>query len=241
LRAGPGLLVAVDFDGTLSPIVGDPLLARPAPGAVEILAALSSAGCSVAVVTGRPAGLVVELGGLQRVPGLVVLGSYGAQRWSGGHVASLVSAAAGLPAARRDLVALAVDGVTFEDKDLAVAMHTRRAADPRGAFEALLPIAVEVASRHGLVLEPGSLVLELRTPGPDKGDALRALLPGMASVFFAGDDEGDVAAVRAVRESGLPSTCVCVAREDGSATLQRLADLVVGSPGELVGVLEGLL
>ena len=81
LLAEPGrALLGVDFDGTLAPIVPDPAQARAHPEVVPLLRRLSAHGVRVAVVTGRPAALAVEYGGLADVPGLVVLGHYGLQR-----------------------------------------------------------------------------------------------------------------------------------------------------------------
>ncbi|MCL2730937.1 MAG: trehalose-phosphatase, partial [Actinomycetia bacterium] len=77
-------VVALDFDGTLAPIVPDPDQARAHPGAAPALARLAPHLASVAVVTGRPAGVAVRYGGFAGVPGLehlVVLGHYGAERW----------------------------------------------------------------------------------------------------------------------------------------------------------------
>src|ERR687887_2421487 len=85
VRADPGrALVALDYDGTLAPIVPDPGQARPAEGAVEALRRLAGAVGTLAIVTGRPAAEVVELGGLAGVPGLLVAGQYGAERWHDG-------------------------------------------------------------------------------------------------------------------------------------------------------------
>src|SRR2546430_2674998 len=85
VRADPGrALVAVDYDGTLAPIVADPGQARPAPGALDALRRLAGTLGALAIVTGRPAAEVVRLGGLDAVPGLVVAGQYGAERWHDG-------------------------------------------------------------------------------------------------------------------------------------------------------------
>src|SRR5437763_1730111 len=86
ILAAPGkTVVGLDFDGTLAPIVADPEQARAHPEAVPALAALAPKVASVAVVTGRPAGVAVRHGGFAGVPGLehlVVLGHYGAERWN---------------------------------------------------------------------------------------------------------------------------------------------------------------
>ena len=67
-------LVAVDFDGTLAPIVDRPADARPQPGALPALAALAGDVGTLAVITGRPAADAVARGGFAAVPGLVVIG-----------------------------------------------------------------------------------------------------------------------------------------------------------------------
>src|SRR4051812_49597563 len=85
LLADPaGAVVGLDFDGTLAPIVADPEQARAHPEAVPALAALAPKVASVAVVTGRPAGVAVRHGGFAggpRLEPLLVLGHYRAQRW----------------------------------------------------------------------------------------------------------------------------------------------------------------
>ncbi|CAM5737077.1 Trehalose 6-phosphate phosphatase OS=Streptomyces tendae OX=1932 GN=otsB PE=3 SV=1 [Streptomyces tendae] len=210
LLARPGkALIGLDFDGTLAPIVPDPEQARAHPDAVPALAALAPKVASVAVVTGRPPGVAVRNGGFAGVAGLehlVVLGHYGAERWEA--VTGSVTAPAphpGVAAARAELPGLldrvgAWQGTWIEEKGRAVAVHTRRASDPQAAFEALREPLTDLATRHGLVVEPGRMVLELRPPGMDKGVALLryAREIGAESVLYAGDDLGDLAAFTAV-------------------------------------------
>ncbi|CAM5354842.1 hypothetical protein SAVIM40S_05355 [Streptomyces avidinii] len=95
-------MVALDFDGTLADIVPDPDQARAHPGAVPALSALAPEVDSVAVITGRPAGVAVRYGGFAGGPGLehmVVLGHYGAERWDA--VSGIVHAPAEHPGRRR--------------------------------------------------------------------------------------------------------------------------------------------
>ena len=77
----PHALVALDFDGTLAPLVPDPAASRPLPGTVTALRTLARRGTLVAVITGRDARTAIELGGFDAVPGLVVEGLYGAETW----------------------------------------------------------------------------------------------------------------------------------------------------------------
>lgn len=139
-------VIALDFDGTLADIVPDPERARAHPGAVEALAALAPKVASVAVITGRPAGVAVRYGGFAGVPGLdhlVVLGHYGAERWDA--TTGTVNAPAphpGVAAVRAELPGVLHEfdswhGTWIEEKGQAVAVHTRRADDPQAAFETL--------------------------------------------------------------------------------------------------------
>ncbi|WP_369183417.1 trehalose-phosphatase [Streptomyces sp. Y1] len=252
ILAAPGdAVIALDFDGTLAPIVADPSAARAHPGVLDALRGLASAVGAVAVVTGRPAGLAVEYGGLAGVPGVVVLGHYGAERWEGGELSApqvhpgVARARAALP----DVLAAAgaPEGTWVEDKGRSLAVHTRRTAAPERALELLRAPVGELAAAHGLVVEPGRLVLELRPPGVDKGAALTDFLRerGARSVLYAGDDLGDLAAFAAVEElraQGLAGVLVC-AGAVGDAPVRELADradVVVDGPEGVVELLSAL-
>ena len=51
-----GALIALDFDGTLAPMVLDPSTSRPVAGVIDTLAALAGTGARIAIVTGRSPG-----------------------------------------------------------------------------------------------------------------------------------------------------------------------------------------
>ncbi|MET9646617.1 trehalose-phosphatase [Streptomyces syringium] len=260
LLARPGrAVVALDFDGTLADIVPDPEQARAHPGAVPALARLAPRLGSIAVVTGRPAGVAVRYGGFAGVPGLehlVVLGHYGAERWDA--VTGTVHAPAphpGVAAVQAELPGVLdrsggwrgtwVETAHIENKGgRAIAVHTRRAPDPQAAFEALRGPLEELAERNGLILEPGRMVLELRPPGMDKGVALAEYLREVdaSAVLYAGDDLGDLAAFAAVeklRTEGLPGTLVCSGSSEVAELAER-ADLVVDGPSGVVELLGAL-
>jgi trehalose 6-phosphate phosphatase len=241
-------LVALDFDGTLSPIVDNPGDARAQPGAVPALTALAQAVGTVAVITGRPPADAIRLGGFEAVPGLIVLGHYGWQRWQDGQLSApevppaVQAARAALPDLLR--AAGAADGTWVEDKTHAVAVHTRRAADPQAALRALSEPLAGLAARLGLAAEPGRFVIELRPPGVDKGTALTGLVGERAarSVLFCGDDLGDLpafAAVRALRADGLPGCAVASASPE-SPQVAAAADLVVDGPAGVVALLAAI-
>jgi len=250
-------VVALDFDGTLAPIVADPDAARAHPGAVPALSRLAPRLRAVTVITGRPAELAVRYSGLAGAEGLdhvTVLGAYGAERWDAATGA--VRAAApppGVAAVRDELPALLAEsaappGTWTEDKGRAVAVHTRRTEDPAAAFALLSGPLHALAERHGLVVEPGRMVLELRPPGVDKGAALtehvRELDAG--AVLYAGDDLGDLAAFEAVerlRGEGVPGLLVCSGGGDTGERVPEIADradLEVDGPAGVAGLLGAL-
>jgi trehalose 6-phosphate phosphatase len=249
LLADPGAaLLGLDFDGTLAPIVPDPDAARGHPDVPDVLTRLAAAGVRVAVVTGRPAGTAVEYAGIADVPGLVVLGHYGLERWEGGTLTAPEDLSAVAEARRRlpDVLAAAgaPEGTYVEDKGAAVAVHTRRTADPSAAFALLRDPLTELADEVGLVVEPGRFVHELRPAGGDKGDALRTLVHQRSPsvVGFVGDDLGDLAAFDAVdrlRAEGTPGLLVCSGSTEVTALADR-ADLVVDGPDGVVALLGAL-
>jgi trehalose 6-phosphate phosphatase len=252
VRAADHLVVGLDFDGTLSPIVDDPEKAHIHPDAGTVLTDLAAQVRAIAVVTGRPARQVLDLGGLEEVGNaigesgreLFVLGQYGNERWTSTdrRVISpkpprgLATFMGGLPRLLREGDAA---GAWVEEKGLAVAVHLRRLDDPEAAYERLLPVLTESARSHGLDVEPGRAVIEVRAPGMHKGAAVRALTDelGARAFVFCGDDLGDIEAFKAVEElrgKDFPGLLVCSGSEEENA-LAGLADVVVDGPG---GVLE---
>jgi trehalose 6-phosphate phosphatase len=241
-------LITVDFDGTLAPIVEDPAAARATPAATAALSRLAVLAGTVAIVTGRPAADAALFAGVATVPGVIVLGHYGMQRWERGQLSS-PEPPPGLARARTELAAVlaaagAGEGTFVEDKGDALAVHTRRTAQPLAELDRLRAPLAGLASRTGLALEPGRLVLELRPPGTDKGVAIAELAAERApsAILFCGDDLGDrpaFAAVRELRGQGTPGLLVC----SGSAEVPDLAaeaDLVVHGPDGVAALLAGL-
>lgn len=241
-RAGE-VALCLDFDGTLSPIVDDPAAARPLAGVVELLEPLASRFAAVALISGRPAGYLAEHAA---APGVRYLGLYGLQEIRDGRLRvdpRLEAARPAVQAAGQDLRSSAVvraSGAHLEDKEYAVAVHTRRTDDP-GKWSGPIDEAVrEIAERRGLEVIPGKLVWEL---GPrvhaDKGDAVRRVVAESSarSVVVVGDDLGDLPAFNAVaqlvadRHDGLR---VAVRSAEAPAPLLADADLILeGPPGVL--------
>jgi trehalose 6-phosphate phosphatase len=250
-------VVGLDFDGTLSPIVDDPDAAHIHPDAGAVLTDLADVVAAVAVITGRPARQALALGGLDEVGNSIgeggkelhLFGQYGFERWSSTNrrivsprpAHGLSTFLGALPGVLRRYDAA---DAFIEDKGLAVAVHTRRLADASGAFDRLLPVLTELAEKRGLKVEPGRQVIEVRSPGMDKGHVVRTLVEETSAggFVFAGDDLGDLEAfeaVAALREDGMPTLLVCSLSAEESALLE-LSDVVVRGPDGVLDFLRRL-
>jgi trehalose 6-phosphate phosphatase len=246
-------LLALDFDGVLSPIVDNPERAQALPRVIPALAYVGQRVGSVAIITGRPVSFLTSRDGfsvLRSIPGFSIYGQYGRERWDAVTQTMTVDPPSnGIAAAREELTQLLqgpeiASGVWLEDKGSALAVHTRRAADPEGALAVLSEPVGDLARRHHLRVEPGRMVIEIRPPGVHKGDVLRSLAEDRAagSVLYAGDDLGDLDAFSAVdqlRKHGIPGIKVCSGSPE-AAEVAEAADLVVNGPAGIADLLEDL-
>ena len=251
--SSPGdTVVGLDFDGTLAAIVDNPEQAYADRAAVEALGRLAERVRAVVVVTGRPVRTAVRLGGFDSVRGLasmVVLGQYGVERWNAdGNDYVVPPEPPGIVAVADELPSLlaeqGLDDARIEHKGRAIGVHTRTLPDPEAAFAKLAEPIRALADSHGLRIEPGKQVWEIRAPGMDKGAALRAFVAevGAKQVIFAGDDLGDLPAfdaVRQLRDEGVAGLLVCSASYEEDA-LAQVADVILDGPTGVAGWLTDL-
>lgn len=230
----PEAAIVCDYDGTLSPIVDDPKLARPVPGVVDVLGELAGEFGVVAVVSGRPLAFLAEQ--LEGVSSDVELaGLYGLERRGPGGVVVEPAAADWVPAVREAterLQAEAPAGVLVEDKRLSVTVHWRRAPEAAGWAERAVRAE---AALTGLRPQPGKMSIELRPPlAVDKGTALRELADDAVAALYLGDDTGDLPAFAALAalgtERGMATVAGVVAGAETPLEVVAAADLVLEGP-----------
>jgi trehalose-phosphatase len=236
---GASPLLLLDYDGTLAPFRVNRFEARPWAGARALLSYIQRQGRTrMVVVTGRPAGEIAPLLGLERA--VEVWGLHGAERLYPDGRRELEAAA---PAARlmldelHKLLRRDSLGGLFEDKPNAAVMHWRGASPhkaksiERRTRELFEPLA----QLDGLGLLEFEAGLELRV-GRDKGGAVEAILSEAdadAPVAYLGDDLTDEAAFRAVRRAGNRGLSVLVRR----VWRETDADVWLRPPVELRGFL----
>lgn len=206
---GERLVVFLDYDGTLTPIVGRPEDAHLSDAARRTVERLAGR-CPVAVISGR------DLADVRRMVGvadIVYAGSHGFDVAGPGLVAEQrgIEFLPDLDRAEEELLPLLarIPGARLERKRFAIAVHVRHVED-RLAPE-VDRIVDGIALEHSRLRKTGGKkVVELRpNVGWDKGRALlwliRALgLDGERVVpIYVGDDVTDEDAFRAVRHRGL--------------------------------------
>ncbi|HEX4198602.1 MAG TPA: trehalose-phosphatase [Caulobacteraceae bacterium] len=187
-----GVALFLDLDGVLAPIVARPQDVVPLEERTRLMRALQAAlGGRLAVISGRTiADLDRILDGA--VPALA--GVHGLERRLSDGRLWRAEPSRALDRARAAFEPLARDwpGVMVEEKGLSVGVHYRAAP---GAEAAVREVVEALTPSGDLVAQWGQMVAELRTPGPDKGDALTAFMaepPFCGSrPVFVGDDQTD--------------------------------------------------
>ncbi|MEM9662630.1 MAG: trehalose-phosphatase [Planctomycetota bacterium] len=193
LATAPTLLVASDYDGTLSPIVEDPSKAVPDRESIVALRALAQIpGTHIAVISGRSlADLAVLLG---EPEGVHLVGSHGSE-FDLGFADALSPQAVELRKrveAELESIAEAGDGFQIEAKPASVAFHYRN-ADPAVAEPAVKRVEEGPATWDGVHVKRGKMVVELGVVGTNKGDAIETLRKRLncGTAVFIGDDVTD--------------------------------------------------
>jgi trehalose 6-phosphate phosphatase len=227
--------LCLDFDGTLSAIVSDPVGARPWPGVTALLARLADRFALVAVISGRPADFLHEV--LGSPAGVTLIGLYGLGQVGPDARAWVPVIADAVARARAEAPA----GIYVEPKGLTVTLHWRNAPESGTWAHAF---ASREKKERGLRVYPGRMSLELRPPvDVDKGTVVRSLVEGMRAVAVFGDDLGDLPAFDAVAELGARGVAVvrvAVIDAESDDRVAAQSDLVVEGPAGAVTLLEQL-
>lgn len=193
----------LDLDGTLAPIEATPEKVGPDPGRTALLDRLQlSLGGALAVLSGRSVDEVDRI-----LSGVVtcVAGGHGRERRSptGQRVDFRPDPSLPSVAAMLESFVAAQRGLLLERKAGSIALHYR-GHPPAG--EACLDIAHRLATAHDLDVIEGRMVVELLTPGPNKGDVLRLFMQEAAFIgrrpVMVGDDLTDEPAFEAAAALG---------------------------------------
>jgi trehalose 6-phosphate phosphatase len=199
------LLIAFDFDGTLSPIVANYESATADRDALELLFALAALPRTrVAVISGRArADLERRLGSCP--PDVLLVGSHGAEHgvMSETDSGSETAEHSGRIERFAELLVPIVQnfpGARLEKKPFSLAFHFRNIGESRQ--EEARSAAIEMLGQEAVAVKDGKKVVEFFAVNADKGSALARIQEHTAAMaegrplttLFVGDDVTDEAA-----------------------------------------------
>lgn len=208
----------LDFDGTLVELADTPDGIHVPPGLAPMLERLRRRlEGRIAVVSGR------ALADLERhlpLHDIAFSGSHGLELRLADGTRLPLSVPVGLDGAQEAVARFAAqqEGLIAENKPAGVALHYRLAPQEKDAVEAFM---ARLGAAHGLSLQCGKMVAELRAEGANKGDAVRAFMTEpefmTASPVFVGDDLTDEHAFAAAAALGGAGVLVGPPRETTAA------------------------
>lgn len=203
LRPEGALALFLDMDGVLAALAPTPEAVVADMRRTAVLEALDEAlEGRIAIISGRT---ISEIDRISGIVGLSASGIHGLQRrrrdGSVDHTDASPRVARAVDAFRK--FAGSHPGTLVEDKGGSASLHYRQAP---AAARAAMALAERLAGETGLDLQPGHMVLELKTPGADKGRALSAFMSEppflRATPVMVGDDLTDEAGFRVAETLG---------------------------------------
>lgn len=211
----------LDMDGVLAPLAPTPEAVGPVARRTAILIALEARlEGRLAILSGRT---LEEIDRISDGAARSASGVHGLERRNGNGEAVRARPSPGVREAVEafENFARTRPGIIVEDKGVAAGLHYRQSPHSRDDATAL---AERLADQTGLKLQPGHMVLELKTPGADKGKALTAFMdepPFRGGVpVMLGDDLTDEYAFEAATNLG--GFGVLVGPERATAARYRL-------------------
>jgi len=214
----------LDMDGVLAPLAPTPDAVGPVARRTLALKAIERRlGGRVAIVSGRT---IAEIDRISDRALAAASGVHGLERRRPDGSIERGAADEGVAQALDAFTRFAATrpGMIVEDKGVSAGLHYRQAPAEARAAEAL---ANRLQFETGLTLQPGHMVLELKTPGADKGTAVAAFMreaPFKGAVpVMLGDDLTDEYGFEAA--AALGGYGVLVGPPRTTAARYRLADV----------------
>lgn len=218
------LSVFLDLDGVLAPLAPTPEAVQPEAERSRVLRdLLPRLGGRMAVISGR------TLNEIDRITDGVARAASGVhglewRRLKGEVIRTLAHGA--IPAVVEALHVFAAEhpGVLVEDKGMSAGLHYRQAPQVEPLA---LALATRLSAETGLELQPGAFVLELKTPGSNKGLALKRFMQeppfDQGQPIMIGDDLTDEYGFEAAETLG--GFGILVGPERPTAARYRLEDV----------------
>lgn len=218
-----GASLFLDLDGTLVDLAETPDSIEVCDSLRNLLRGLADRlDGRVAVISGRG---LADLADRLDLPALTLAGSHGAERrTTGGLLEEAQSNSAVLDATLAANAFAERHKVLVEAKPMGVAIHFRSNPAMEPAVDRF---AEKLGLDHGLLVQKGSMVRELRAPGRTKGDVVRLFMSEPpfqgGRAVMVGDDLTDEDAFAAVND--LSGASILVGAERPTKAAYRLPDV----------------
>lgn len=242
LASADGLLLGIDFDGTLTAVADDPNDPEITATNRRALRQLADArSVQVAVVSGRA---LSDLRDRVGVDGITYAGNHGLELRCDDGTTVRPAAERNRPVIQELIDALEnrladVDGCIIENKGVTATVHYRQVPDDRGTeVRKTVRSIVSAQAPDRVRVQPGKAVMELRPAiQHDKGTVVRQLADDVAPGWFTlyvGDDATDEDAFEVLVDVG-DGLGVLVGDDATTAADRRLPD-----PAAVEQILESL-
>lgn len=250
LKDANHILLFMDYDGTLTPIVERPELANISEETRELLdALLHQPRLTLAIISGRA---LADLEGKVNISGIIYVGNHGLEIEGPGisfvhPVVNEIKPVLGVISSVLKQTLGTIEGVLVEDKGLSLSLHYRLVAEDKiEEVRSIFEHAVGGARASGKIkITTGKKVYEVRPAVDwDKGKAVKLLMKsygkggrksGLVPIYI-GDDLTDEDAFRAIKDygKGIPIFV-------GETSQNTAADYFLESPFEVIKFLDMLL
>lgn len=230
-----------DFDGTLSPIVSEPLNAEFEVDAVATLVDLSFRFKTVAILSGRSSDFILSKAAVSSAymdgfkDQIKIFGLYGNENLK--EDLRLTEAVADIA---RELDSQFSNAVLVENKLISVTVHYRNNANKKRVIGESIDSVL--SNYREFTVIPAKMSYEV-VPKifKKKGDVITDLLKSHDGGYYLGDDVGDLDAFKALKMQPSKATCsVAVRSTDTPQDVINAADISVGSTKEAVKFLKKL-
>ncbi len=209
------VLLAFDYDGTLSPIAPTPERARLPADTKRLLVRVAKK-YPVVVISGRALADISDR--VAEIDVRHIFGNHGLE-WSGGHTRPRAQVHKWVAQLSEQLAHQR--GVVIEDKAHSVSVHYRAAPDQKEALRVIMPVVRKLPEVR--IICGAAAVNLLPKDGANKGVALRRALElsGCDTAIYVGDDDTDEDAFGAFKADKLLS--IRIGPSDASRAQYHLA------------------
>ena len=234
LRQPPFGLIT-DIDGTISQPASTPQQAKISPLCRHYLSILCHRIALVAVTSGRRAGEVKDMVGID---GIVYIGNHGLERWAEGHsefAKDVQNYSKVIKAVVKELNSiLSIEGIWIEDKGVTASIHYRLCPEPQLAERYILTALENLPQVKSLRILQEKKAIDLLPPVMvNKGTATLDLIQeyNLQGGIYLGDDFTDIDAFRAIhaasQDLNFQGFAIAITSQEMHETLVAEADFTL--------------